>query len=152
MAGEPEVLYAQRIHFTATPTATLVNLEEGTSETPSTELDGISECSVATAIDSVDMNYFGGDGYKRNAATLRGLTISVSGHRIAGNAAQDLMETHMLSGQVGYLHVIKDEAATAGQRGVRYAARIMSFDSGGPSSDVDKLTASLNGQGAPVKV
>ncbi|RKH03650.1 phage tail tube protein [Corallococcus carmarthensis] len=152
MAGEPEVLYAQRIHFTATPTATLVNLEDGTVEAPATELDGISECSVATAVDSVDANYFGSDGFKRNLATLRGLTLNVSGHRIKGNAAQDLMETHMLSGQVGYLHVIKDEDATAGQRGVRYAVRVMSFDSGGPSSDVDKLTCSLTGQGAPVKV
>jgi hypothetical protein len=150
--GEPEVLYGHRIHFTATPTTTLVPMEAGTSETPATELDGISECSVSTAIDSVDMNYFGGDGYKRNAATLRGLTLNISGHRITGNAAQDLMEEHMLSGAAGYLHVIKDGTATAGQRGVRYAVRIMSFDSGGPSSDVDKLTASLTGQGAPVKV
>ncbi|RKG99202.1 phage tail tube protein [Corallococcus carmarthensis] len=152
MAGEPDVLYAQRIHFTPSPTTTLVTLEDGTVEAPATELDGISECSVATAVDSVDTNYFGSDGFKRNAATLRGLTLNVSGHRIKGNAAQDLMETHMLSGQVGYLHVIKDEAATAGQRGVRYVVRIMSFDSGGPSSDVNKLTCSLTGQGAPVKV
>ncbi|MBZ4371483.1 phage tail tube protein [Corallococcus sp. AS-1-6] len=152
MAGEPEVLYAQRIHFTALAATTLVNLEDGTVEAPSTELDGISECSVATAVDSVDTNYFGSDGYKRNAATLRGLTLNVSGHRIKGNAAQDLLETHMQSGQVGYLHVIKDEDATAGQRGKRYAVKVMSFDSGGPSSDVDKLTVSLTGQGAPVNV
>ncbi|NNB96689.1 hypothetical protein HI113_22585 [Corallococcus exiguus] len=152
MAGEPEVLYAQRIHFTATAAATLVTLEEGTVEAPATELDGISECTTATAVDSVDTNYFGSDGFKRNAATLRGLTLNVSGHRIKDNAAQDLMETHMLSGQVGYLHVITDEDATAGQRGKRYAVKVMSFDDGGPSSDVNKLTVSLTGQGAPVKV
>ncbi|MFP2897569.1 phage tail tube protein [Corallococcus sp. 4LFB] len=152
MAGEPEVLYAQRIHFTTLSTTTLVNLEDGTVEAPATELDGISECTDSTAVDSVDTNYFGSGGYKRNAATLRGLTLNVSGHRIAGNAAQDLMETHMQNGLVGYLHIIKDADAMAGQRGKRYAVKVMSFDGGGPSSDVNKLTVSLMGQGAPVAI
>ncbi|NPC72921.1 hypothetical protein HPP05_24550 [Corallococcus exiguus] len=152
MAGEPEVLYAQRIHFTATPTTTLVNLEDGSTETPATELDGISECSVDRSADSVDRNYFGSDGFKRKSTTLRAVTLTVSGDRIKGNAAQDLMETHWLSGQEGYLHVIKDEDATAGKRGVRYEVKVMSFGGGGSSTDVDKLTTSLDGQGAPVPV
>lgn len=141
--ADPQVLYAQNLHFASTAAAVLG---------PTTKLEGISECSVSTSIDSVDANYFGGDGYKKNLTTLRGITISVSGHRHRGNAAQDLMESLVATGEVGYLTIVKDAAADEGEQGVRYAVRVMSFDSGGPSSDVDKLTVSLNGQGAPVNV
>ncbi|MBN9687122.1 MULTISPECIES: phage tail tube protein [unclassified Corallococcus] len=141
--AEPQVLYAQNLHFASTSAAVLG---------PTTLLDGVSECSVSTAIDSVDANYYGSDGYKKNLTTLRGITISVSGHRHRGNAAQDLMESLVATGVVGYLTIIRDAAAEEGEQGLRYAVRVMSFDSGGPSSDVDKLTVSLTGQGAPVPV
>ncbi|WP_147444821.1 phage tail tube protein [Corallococcus sp. CA053C] len=151
--AEPDVLYAQHIHFTLAPTTTLVTLDEAAAATPptdATELDGIMECSVSAAADSVDTNYMGSDGYKRNAATLTALSINVSGHRIKDNAAQNALEGQLRG--IGYLHVIRDADATAGQRGKRYKVRVMSFESGGPSSDVDKLTVSLIGQGAPVAV
>ncbi|RKH09328.1 hypothetical protein D7X74_29830 [Corallococcus sp. CA047B] len=148
--ADPEVLYAQKVHFTLLPTTPLVTLEEAEvdPEPVATELDGITECSVSEAADSVDTNYYGSDGYKKNAATLTGLTISLSGHRLRDNAAQNALEGQFR--KLGYLHVIRDAEATAGQRGKRYAVRVMTFDSGGPSSDVDKLTVSLTGQGAPV--
>ncbi|AFE05568.1 hypothetical protein COCOR_04017 [Corallococcus coralloides DSM 2259] len=141
--AEPQVLYAQNIHFAATAAGVLG---------PTTLLDGVTECSVSTSIDSIDANYFGSDGYKKNVTTLRGISINVSGHRHRGNAAQDLMESLVATGAVGYLTIIRDAAAEEGEQGLRYAVRVMSFDSGGPSSDVDKLTVSLTGQGAPVPV
>ncbi|RKG95569.1 hypothetical protein D7V97_36975 [Corallococcus sp. CA053C] len=153
MADEPQVLYAQQIHFTVEPTTPLVTMAEAAEAAPpgtATELDGIMECSVSEAADSVDTNYYGSDGYKTNAATLTALSVTVSGHRIKDNAAQNALEGQLR--RIGYLHVIRDADATAGQRGKRYKVRVMSFESGGPSSDVDKLTVSLTGQGAPVAV
>lgn len=141
--ADPQVLYGQTLHFASTAAAVLG---------PTTILAGVSECSVSTSIDSVDANYYGSDGYKRNITTLRGITISVTGHRNKGNAAQDLMESLVATGAIGYLTIVENAAAEEGEQGKRYAVRVMSFDSGGPASDVDKLTVSLNGQGAPVAV
>lgn len=125
---------------------------EATAAGPTNKLDGITEAPVQMAEDSVDTNYLGSDGWKRNAQTLKSFTIPLSGHLFKGSAPHALLKSSFLTGATVYLLVIEDAAATAGSQGWRFPVRVTSYEEGKSSGDLITLSCSLAGQGAPVAI
>ncbi|RJS19559.1 hypothetical protein DRW03_21240 [Corallococcus sp. H22C18031201] len=141
--AEPTTMYGHKAYFTATVSTTLAAADL---------LDGIQEATVPMSADTVDMNYLGGDGFKSSVVTMRSYSINLTGHRIKTCVAQTLLRTHFLSGAVGYLTIIEEPGSPPGSQGLRFPVRVTSFEEGGVSTDVAKLSCTLVGQGAPVAV
>ncbi|QSQ19325.1 hypothetical protein JY651_28765 [Pyxidicoccus parkwayensis] len=137
------VAYVQSLHLVATESATAA---------PTNKLDGISEAPVQFAEDSVDTNYLGSDGWKRNAQTLKSFTIPLSGHVMKGSAPHALLKSSFMTGATVYLLVVEDAAAPTGSQGWRFPVRATSFDEGKSAGDLVTLSCSLSGQGAPVAI
>ncbi|MCP3060974.1 phage tail protein [Myxococcus sp. K38C18041901] len=127
----------------------------GATETAPTEvdaLDGVTEAPVNRAKDTVDANYFGGDGYKRSKGTLKSFTIPLSGHVFQGSAPQKVLRDAFESDAMVFFTIIEDETAPVGSQGYRYPVTVTSYEEGRSSTDVVTFSATLTGQGAPVAV
>ncbi|NVJ20638.1 hypothetical protein HUW62_05295 [Myxococcus sp. AM011] len=123
-----------------------------TAPTEVDELDGITEAPVNRAKDTVDTNYFGGDGYKRSKGTLKSFTIPLSGHVLQGSAPQKVLLDAFESDATVFFTIIEDEGAPVGSQGYLYPVKVTAYDEGRSSTDVVTFSATLTCQGAPVAV
>lgn len=139
---EPREAFFDKLYLRATDTAP----EEEDA------LDGVTEAPVNRAKDTIDANYFGGDGYKRSKGTLKSFTIPLAGHVFRGSAPQKVLQDAFESDATVFFTVIEDEEAPPGSQGHRYPVKVSSYEEGRSATDVVTFSATLTGQGAPVAV
>lgn len=115
------------------------------------EVKGVKDLSIEETRTMTESTYLG-DAFTTFTAGVKSVSISLSGHFVAGDLPQKTVRDAHGSGATIYLSIVRDPGGVAGQKGHRFPVLVESYSTKLATGDVIAFDAKFSLAGTPTAI